>query len=142
MSTRRLRATFLTHRIAAHLDAMGVMDQAVEDAVGGGGIPDLLMPAGYRKLRGQNRRARLVAILADLPEVAALSFGQRCHGPVIDHQHVDAAELDEKITQTPIGPRDRQIAEQRGGACAERGVAVAATKLLPTPVGPSTRMFS
>lgn len=57
-----------------HLDAAGVVDQPVEDAVGKRGIADLLMPARYRELRSQDRRAHLVAILADLSEVAALGF--------------------------------------------------------------------
>jgi hypothetical protein len=35
----------LTHRVAAHLNAMSVVDQPVDDAVGQRGIADLLMPA-------------------------------------------------------------------------------------------------
>ena len=78
--------------MAAHIDAMGIVDQPVEDAVGGGGIADLFVPAYDRQLRSEDRRAGLVAILADLPEVTALGFAHRSHGPVVDHQHVDAAE--------------------------------------------------
>ena len=44
---------------------MGVMNEAIEDSVGGGGIADLFVPARDGKLRGQDRRARLIAILAD-----------------------------------------------------------------------------
>ena len=39
-------AAILSHRIAAHLDAVRVVNQPVEDAVGGGGIADLFVPAG------------------------------------------------------------------------------------------------
>jgi hypothetical protein len=43
---RRLCATtLLAHGIAAHLDAMGVVNQAVKDAVGSGGITNLFVPA-------------------------------------------------------------------------------------------------
>src|SRR5690242_7007824 len=55
----------LTHRIAAHLNAVGVVNETVEDAVGGGRIADLLVPACDRQLRSQNRRAGLITILAD-----------------------------------------------------------------------------
>lgn len=62
---------------------MGIVDRAVEDAVGQGVIVDLLVPLADGELRGEDQRARLVAIFADFPEVAALGFVQRCHGPVI-----------------------------------------------------------
>jgi len=64
----------LAHRIALHLNAMRVVDQAVEDAVCQRGIADRLVPARDRQLRGEDRRTHLVAIFANLPEVAALGF--------------------------------------------------------------------
>jgi hypothetical protein len=33
------------HRITAHLDAMGIVNQPVEDAIRQSGIADLLVPA-------------------------------------------------------------------------------------------------
>jgi len=36
---------FLARGFAAHLDAMDIMDQTVEDAIGDGGIADPLVPA-------------------------------------------------------------------------------------------------
>jgi hypothetical protein len=35
----------LVHRVAAHLNAVGVVDQPVEDAIGQSGIANLFMPA-------------------------------------------------------------------------------------------------
>jgi hypothetical protein len=40
-------------------------------------------------LRREDGRAYLIAVLADLPEVAALGFGQRRHSPVVDDQDID-----------------------------------------------------
>ena len=71
---------------------MGVVDQPVEDAVGDGGISDLLVPARDWQLGSENGGASLVAILADFPDFAALAFIQRRHGPVIDDQNIDATE--------------------------------------------------
>ena len=82
---RRLWATFLAHGIATHLDTMSVVNQTIEDAVGGGGIADLFVPARHRELGGEDRRAGLVTILADFPEVAALGLAHWSHGPVVDH---------------------------------------------------------
>jgi hypothetical protein len=39
------RIAFLAHGLSAHLDAMSVVHQTVEDAVSDGGIADLLVPA-------------------------------------------------------------------------------------------------
>ncbi len=76
---------------------MGVVYQAIQDAVGQRRITDLFMPARDRQLRSQDRGARLVAILADLLEVAAFRFTERRHRPVVDHQHFDATEPKQQI---------------------------------------------
>jgi hypothetical protein len=72
--TERLFPAILAHRVAIHLDPMGIVDQPVKDAIGQCRIADLFVPAGNRQLRSQDRRAYLVTILADLPEVPAPGF--------------------------------------------------------------------
>ena len=113
-------AALLAHRIASHFDAVGVVHQAVQDAVGGGGVADLFVPARDRELRSEDGRAGLIAILADFPEVVAFGFGQRSHGPVVDDENVDTAESCENATQAAVGAGDGQIAEQRGSAHVEQ----------------------
>src|SRR5436190_21514206 len=56
-----LPAALFAHRLTAHLDALGVVHQPVENAVGPGGIADLLVPLGTRQLAGQDRRSHLIA---------------------------------------------------------------------------------
>lgn len=71
------------------LDAGGGItpqDDAVEEALGGGGVPDLFVLLRHGHLRRQDERACLVAILADFPEVAPLGFDERGHVRVVDHQ--------------------------------------------------------
>ena len=58
---------------------MGVVDQTVEDAVGDGGVYDLLVPARDGQLGSEHGGASLVAILADFPDFAALALIQRRH---------------------------------------------------------------
>src|ERR1700743_200556 len=84
------------------------------------------MPSSDRQLRRKNERADLIAILTNLPEVPAFRLRQRCHGPVVDHQHIGAAQPRKQITAASIGARQRQIAEQRRGSRVERRVSVAA----------------
>ena len=59
---------------------MSVVHQTVEDAVGDGGIADLLVPARDRQLGSKDGGTGLVAIFADLPDFAALVFIQRLLG--------------------------------------------------------------
>ena len=53
---------------------MGVVHEAIEDAIGDGGIADLLVPARNRQLGSEDGGAGLVAVLADFPDFAALVF--------------------------------------------------------------------
>jgi hypothetical protein len=103
------RATFLSHGFSAHFNAMGVVNQTIEDAISDGGITDLFMPARDWQLRSEGGRPGLVAILADLPDFTAFVFIQRCHGPVIDDQNVDAAQSCQEVAQAPIGSGQAQI---------------------------------
>ena len=66
-------SSVLAHRMTAHLNTMSVVNQAVQNAISQRGIADLLMPSSVRQLRSQYRRAHLIAVLADLPEIASLS---------------------------------------------------------------------
>src|ERR1700676_1746185 len=125
-SARRLRPTLFPHRVPAHLDSVRVVDQAVENAVGHGRIADLFVPARDGQLRRENHRSCLITVFADLPEVASLRLAQRSHGPVIDHQQIDAAELGEQQTQTAIGARHPQISKQRRRPSVQCRVPVAA----------------
>jgi hypothetical protein len=85
-------AAVFAHGFSPHLDGVSVVDEAIEDAIGDGGIADLVVPLTDRQLRGQNRGATLIAILADLPKVPTFVFPEGGHGPVIDDQYIDAAE--------------------------------------------------
>src|SRR5689334_15735984 len=80
------------HRVSTHFDPMRVVHKSIEDTVGGRWIADLFVPARHRKLRSQDCGAHLVAVFADLPEVAALGFCERSHGPVVDDEDIDSAE--------------------------------------------------
>jgi len=55
----------LPHRTVPHLDQVCIVDQPVKNAIGECRIADLFMPARDRQLRSEERRAHLVAVLAD-----------------------------------------------------------------------------
>ena len=66
----------LAQGIALEIDAMGAVNDAVEDAFGDGGVADLFVPLGHWQLRSEDEGTRLIAVLADLPEVATFGFGE------------------------------------------------------------------
>src|SRR5450755_141010 len=108
---------------------MSVVNETVEDAVSDGGIADLLVPARDWQLGSEDGGTSLVAILADLPDFAALVFIQRRHGPVINDQNIDAAQSCQEVTQASIGPCQGQFTQQSGSSQIESRVAVATSFL-------------
>src|ERR1035441_3254785 len=119
------RIAFLAHGLATHFDAVGVVNQTVQDAIGDGGIADLLVPARDRQLGSKDGGTSLIAIFADLPDFAALVFIQWRHGPVINDQNIDAAQSSQEVTQASIGPCQGQFTQQGGSSQIESRVAVA-----------------
>jgi hypothetical protein len=51
----------LSHAVSLECEAVGVVDEPVEDGVGDGGIGDDLVPVLNRHLAGDNGRSALVA---------------------------------------------------------------------------------
>ena len=60
------RRLLLTQAVAAELQAMSVMDDAVEDGVGEGRFANQIVPPVDRDLAGDQRGAAAVAVLDDL----------------------------------------------------------------------------
>ena len=58
----------LSHAVSLEGKAVGVVDEAVEDRVGDGGVGDDLVPMLDRHLTGDDSRPALVAIVDDFEE--------------------------------------------------------------------------
>ena len=54
---------------------MSVVNQAVEDGIGDGGIPDVFMPVFYGKLAGNESGAGAVAIFDDFQQISSFQIG-------------------------------------------------------------------
>src|SRR5208337_2160572 len=65
----------LAQALAGQLDAIGVVNDAVEDGVGERGNADQVMPAVYGNLAGDDERAFVVAILDDFEQIARIAMG-------------------------------------------------------------------
>ena len=71
-----------THRFAVEFDAIGVVDETVQNAVGNRGIADLFVPVRHGQLRGEDHRAPVVAVVADLQEIAPFAVSS-LHGQAL-----------------------------------------------------------
>jgi len=63
---------------------MSVVDEAVEDGVGDGGIGDDLVPMVDWDLTGDDGRTTLMAVIDDLEEIATLLAGEWGETPVVE----------------------------------------------------------
>ena len=113
------------HRLPLHLEAVGVVHQAVQNRVGVGRIANLVVPAIQRDLRGDDGRGATVAVVDDLHQVAPLIGGQLDHGPVVQDQQTRAGQGLEGARLTAMQPRHRQLVEQPRQPLVEHRDAVA-----------------
>src|ERR1700693_4648072 len=88
---------------------MSVVDDAVEDGIGDGGIGDDFMPVLDRHLAGDDGRAALIAVVDDLEQVATLLAGKRCESPVVEDEELDPRQALEQplIAAVAAGKRER-----------------------------------
>ena len=108
-------AALFAHGFTLYLDAVSVVHQPVENAIGQSGIPNLLVPLRQGQLAGQDRGSYLIAIFADLQAISPLGVGERCHGTVVDQQHVSFGETGQQTAHAAVSVGQGQVAKQLGG---------------------------
>ena len=93
---------------------MGVVDQAIQDSIGQGGIPDLGVPFIHRELRGHEGGAEAVTIFEELQEIPALFVGQGGYSPVIQGEQIGFRQGGQELGITPIPFGDLKVLEETG----------------------------
>ena len=78
--------------VAGKIDAMSVVDQAIEDRIGVGRIADQRMPLVDRDLTGDDGRAAAIAFFEDLEEVVAGAGFERLETPIVEDQQLGASK--------------------------------------------------
>src|ERR1700733_3179124 len=137
----------LAQALAGQFDAIGVMNDAVEDGVSERGYPDQIVPAVDGNLAGDDERAFVVAILDDFQQIARLIGRERFGSPVVQDEQLDARQGPQEpgVARIPMG--DGQIGEEPGHAGVEDGHMFSrqalwpraqANQLLPKPDAPVT----
>ena len=84
MPAQRRRSVALALGFTGDLDAVGVVDDAIEDGVGDCWFRDHPGPVLHGDLTGDQQRGPGVALLDDLEQVAAALGGEVLQPPVVE----------------------------------------------------------
>ena len=82
-----------THAFSGQFDSMSVVNEAVQDGVGVGGIADDLVPAVHGKLGGNERRTSPISFLKDFEKIMPGGGVERLQPPVVENEQIGAAEV-------------------------------------------------
>ena len=99
-----------SHRVfGCNLDAMRVVNDAVQDGVGEPAAAEVLMPVGHGQLRGDDRGTRAVTLLDGLEEVLFLRLGEAGKAKIINDEQSDFAQaFEEPIVGALSAPLERK----------------------------------
>ena len=86
-----LFASGAAQALAGEFDAMGVVNEAVQDGVGVSGVPDNLMPGGQRELGGDDRRSAAVSLLKDFEQIMTGAGVERFETEVVENEQIGSA---------------------------------------------------
>ncbi|MHC2350349.1 hypothetical protein ACVMIL_011579 [Bradyrhizobium barranii subsp. barranii] len=101
-----------SHAFSGELEAVGVVDEAIENGVGDRGVPNGSMPGVHGELTCDDGGCAAMAVLEDFEQIAAFRGGERS-------QKLSAAEAFEEPGVTSVSARERERLEQPWNAMIE-----------------------
>src|SRR5262249_8873671 len=105
--------------LAGEIDAMGVVNKAVEDRVGISRIANERMPFIDGDLAGEDRRAAPIALLEGLVEVTTCAGVERVEAPVVEGEELDAGKAAQDAGIAAVAAGERELGEEFGDALVE-----------------------
>ena len=101
-------------KLSPATNAIGVVNDAVEDGVGERGNADQVMPTVHGNLAGDDERAFVVTVFDDFEEIARLVGRERLWTPVIQDEQFDADERAQEPGVARIAMAIARSANNRG----------------------------
>src|SRR6202022_826436 len=102
----------LSEALSFEFDAVGVVDEAIEDGVGDGGISDDFVPAIHGQLAGDDDRTGFISVLDDLEQTAALTGVESLRPPVIKNEQIETSDSTQHLGIAAIGAAECQGREE------------------------------
>jgi hypothetical protein len=116
---------------------VGIVDDAVEDSVGVGGIVDDLMPAVDEDLAGDDGGTAAISFFEDLEEIAPDAGVEGLETPIVENEQLRADGGTQEPGIAAVSASKSQLADELGHTLIEDGAvwpSAQAIQLLPTPV--------
>ena len=110
-SSREGLVSLFAQRLAAELEAVGVVHDAIQDRVGERGLADQVVPAIHGNLTGDQGGAAAVALLDDLEQIATLLGPERLQAPVVEDEQLDPAERPHQPRVAAIAACQSEVGE-------------------------------
>ena len=104
----------LPEALSFEFDAIGIVDEAIEDRVGDGGVSNNFVPAIDGQLAGDDNRAGFVSILDDFEQITALVGVERFWSPVIKISRSSRAIARSILVYRPSARPSARAAKRRG----------------------------
>ena len=117
----------LPRDVTGKIDPVRVVDDAIEDGIGVGGVADQLMPFVDGDLAGDERRSAAVAFFENLEEVVTRGGVERLEAPIVKDEELHATERALDACIAAIAAGEREVSEQLGDALVEDGAIIAAS---------------
>ena len=105
-----------SHGLADEIDAVGVVDEPIEDGVGVGGVADEGVPVGDGDLAGDEGGFAAVTVFEDFQQVVPGLGIEGFEAPVVDDEQLDGAEGLDASGGAAVAVAEGEIIEQLGGA--------------------------
>src|SRR5258708_5961436 len=102
----------LSEALSFEFDAVGVVDEAIEDCVGDSGISDNFVPAIDGQLARDDDRTSFISVLDDLEQIAALIGVERLRSPVIKNEQIETSDSTQHPGIAAIGAAECQGREE------------------------------
>ena len=116
----------LAQAIAGEFDPVGVVNEAVQNCVGVGGIRDDLVPLLDGQLAGDERRSSTISLFDDLEEFMTRLRVNGLEGKIVDDEELDTEEGATDAGVASIAAGKREIGEELGRTLIENGTVIAA----------------
>ena len=101
-----------TQAFAGEFDAVGIVNETVQDGVSIGRIADYFVPSVDWKLGGNHRGAASVAFLEDFQKVVSGGGVERLQAPVIKDEQIGAAEVTQQTRMASVATREGESLEE------------------------------
>ena len=121
-----IAGVLLSHAFSGELQAMGVVNEAIQDGVGDGGVTDNFVPMFDGDLAGDDGRGATVAIIQDLQKVAPFGRIENRKAPVIEDQELNAADGLEQATIAAVAAsKGKGLEQARDAVILDRAIVAA-----------------